>query len=623
MKLNSDLCGTLIEQASDAVIFAGPDGVIQLWNSGAEEIFGFSAEDAIGKSLDLIVPENLREAHWKGFHRAIGDARTKYQRVALTVPANHKQKKTLYIDLTFNIVKNAHGKVIGAQASARDVTERYLSERALREGALELGFLSLDLDWKITYANSEAERIFGRAGLVGRSLWDEYPDLIGTALYEKSYLAMADQMPVHFEGYFQAVNAWLEVHAYPSPAGLVLYLRNINRAKYVEEELAKTEQMLNLLVSQARDYAIVMYDLNGAVRSWNSGAERLYLYSKEEAIGKHFSVFAARDSRLSEWPSLPFRKAIERGSFEEESWRLRKDGTRFLADIAITALRDSRGNLQGFSTVTRDITERRNVEIERERLLEESRQAVTSRDEFLSIASHEIKTPLTALSLQLQLLRRIVNEQAAAEPTTVSASFQRMVEACGRQSGRLTQLLDALLDVTRVRLGRLKLDLQNTNLSELAQEAVDRFAAEAGKRSSIIRTELAQSAIGQWDPNRIQEIANNLISNAIKYGNGKPILVSTEVDVPTGLARLIVHDHGIGIPADMLEKVFSRFERAETGAGIKGVGLGLYVVRNLVEAHGGKVSVKSELGKGSTFTVELPLRAQSASFPTETLKKPA
>jgi PAS domain S-box-containing protein len=610
MESDSELCCRIVEQTSDAVILAGSDGKIRLWNPGAEAVFGFTSAEVLGKSLDLIVPENLREAHWKGFHRAIAETHTKYERTALTVPANHKTKKTLYVDLTFNVAKDDSGRIVGAQASARDVTERYLSELALREGALAPGFVSLDLDWKITFVNREAERILGRekeAGLVGRILWEEFPDLIGTPLYEKSYLALADQSPTHFEDYFSSFSCWLEVHAYPLPSGLALYLRNINRAKNVEGELARTEEMLNLLVNQARDYAIIMYDTDGIIRNWNLGAERLYHTHRDEILGNHFSVLSPEDPGASVWPAPAFKQAIARGSFQEETWRLRRDGTRFLADVVTTALRDGRGTLHGFSTVTRDITEKHNVAAERERLLEETREAVSSRDELLSIASHEIKTPLSALGLQLQMLHRMASKRAAAEPGSVPAPFFKTIENSERQARRLAHLLDDLLDVTRIRLGKLNLDLQRTDLSELAREAAEHFTADVGGASAVISTDLEPGVIGEWDPGRLDEIINNLISNAIKYGNGKPIAIRTETDSAAQVARLMVQDQGIGIAEDMLEKIFNRFERAETGTKIQGAGIGLYVVKNLVQAHGGKVSVKSELGKGSTFIAEFPL----------------
>jgi PAS domain S-box-containing protein len=612
-----DLYRVIVEQASDAVIFADLDGIVRLWNLGAEEIFGYSAAEILGNSLDVIIPEHLRSAHWAGFRRAMGAGHTKYKRIALTTLANHKSKKSLYIDLTFNIVKGPAGGVIGAQASARDVTERYLAERALREGMMALGFISLDLDWKVTYLNHEVERILGRENVMGRNLWDEFPDLIGSLLYEKAYLALAEQNPAHFEGFFPSLNTWLEIHLYPSPAGLGIYVRNINRAKHVEEELAKSEQMLRLLVAQARDYAIIMYDTSGTIKSWNEGAERLYRYRAKEIIGRHFSQLVPEEEHSNEWPNSSFKKAIEMGNFEEEAWRARKDGSHFLANVSFTSLRDSSGQLQGFSSVTRDITERHEAEVERNRLLNEAQAAVSSRDELLSIASHEIKTPLTALSLQLQILHRVTVKKAEHdERGAISSPALKMIKSCEQQSQRLARLLDELLDVTRMRLGKLSLDLQDTDLSEITRETIERFSPDAERTGSTIKARLTPDVIGRWDSGRLEEITNNLISNAIKYGDGKPIEIQTSMDPTTKIARLVVMDHGIGIPKDMLANIFNRFERAHAEKKIKGVGLGLYIVRQLVEAHGGSIHVESEVGKSSTFTVELPLQHTPAVVPS-------
>jgi signal transduction histidine kinase len=228
--------------------------------------------------------------------------------------------------------------------------------------------------------------------------------------------------------------------------------------------------------------------------------------------------------------------------------------------------------------------------------------AALARDEFLSIASHELRTPLTALSLQIQqglrTLRRTLPSGTLdqAEPFFVGAQ---------RSLGRITRLTSELLDITRIGEGRITLVREPVELAGLVREVVDRLEAPRAAAGSEIRIAAAGEVLGSWDRARIEQAVDNLISNAIKYGAGKPIEVS--VEERDSKAHLVVKDAGVGIePADQL-RIFQRFERA-SGGRASGFGLGLWIVEQVVRAHGGKVTLKSARGAGATFAVELPLR---------------
>jgi signal transduction histidine kinase len=242
---------------------------------------------------------------------------------------------------------------------------------------------------------------------------------------------------------------------------------------------------------------------------------------------------------------------------------------------------------------------------ETKRLLGERNDAIQSRDEFLSIASHELKTPLTSLHLQLQIMARLLRKP----DLSLEAKIDRMdrgFAVCERQSRRLTSLLDELLDLTRIRLGKLQLVKAETNLSALCNEAIERFRIENPNLTIRLHTVEDATVKGNWDPTRIEQILTNLISNAIKYGDGKPIDIFFSESPEKERVFLEVRDEGVGIQEDMLEKIFLRFERAPETDAISGLGLGLYITRQIVEAHGGKISAESKLGSGSTFRVALP-----------------
>jgi signal transduction histidine kinase len=231
---------------------------------------------------------------------------------------------------------------------------------------------------------------------------------------------------------------------------------------------------------------------------------------------------------------------------------------------------------------------------ELEERLRQKEEAVRVRDEFLSIASHELRTPLTALQLQLEALARSAARDDAATP--------RLSRAMG-STRKLSALVDRLLDVSRLSLGRVSLVRERLDLAKVVSEVVDRFAEDAARARCVITVDAGVPVEGEWDPMRVEEIASNLLSNAIKYGAGAPVEVCVARD--EGGARLDVRDHGIGIRAEDQGRIFERFERAVDVAGYGGCGLGLYIVRQLVEAHGGTIDVESGAG-GSRFCVRLP-----------------
>jgi PAS domain S-box-containing protein len=257
---------------------------------------------------------------------------------------------------------------------------------------------------------------------------------------------------------------------------------------------------------------------------------------------------------------------------------------------------DPAGNCERFVSTLSEVTQKKQTE-------EELRSAIQARDEFLSIASHELKPPLTSLSLQLQMLHRSVQ---LGDKGLTTEKLEKSLALCERQSRRLADLLDELLDLTRIRLGRLRLVYEEVNLSQLASEMLEQIKAEFNEGERIVTIDAAPEAVGLWDRSRIEQVAINLFSNAFKYGEGRPIQISVRKNTETQKLYLEVRDQGMGIAPQLQEKIFERFERAIGFANISGLGLGLYITRQIVEAHGGTIHVQSSPGQGSTFTVELP-----------------
>jgi PAS domain S-box-containing protein len=241
----------------------------------------------------------------------------------------------------------------------------------------------------------------------------------------------------------------------------------------------------------------------------------------------------------------------------------------------------------------RDVTQRKLAE-------NALRQAIRVRDEFLSIASHELYTPIHSLMLALQMLSPTENH-----PPTPPDVAARMIDLAIRQVQRLAKLVGSLLDVTRVDAGTLKLAPETFDLGAVVAEVAERFAADLSRSGSELVLDLSRGIEGSWDRSRIEQVVTNLLSNAIKFGMGNPIEVSVRrVEEPTrACAVLHVIDHGIGIAPDQLRVVFERFVRAVPADHFGGLGLGLYVCRKIVEAHGGSLAAASRVGEGSTFTM--------------------
>ncbi len=256
--------------------------------------------------------------------------------------------------------------------------------------------------------------------------------------------------------------------------------------------------------------------------------------------------------------------------------------------------------------VMEDLGRRAGFALENARLYGETQSAVRLRDEFISIASHELKTPLTSMQLQISGIRR-----AAASPARLDVDkLARRVDAIDRQVGRLTELVDGLLDVSRAVAGRLRLNLEEVDLAEVVRVVAERFAGELGAAHTDLALDVQGPILGRWDRLRLDDVVTNLLGNAIKYGAGRPIRLAAHVE--GDVAAVEVRDHGIGIPEGDQQRIFQRFTRAVSSDHYGGFGLGLWIVQVLVHAMGGSIGVESAVGQGALFTVKLPCKPGSA-----------
>lgn len=343
------------------------------------------------------------------------------------------------------------------------------------------------------------------------------------------------------------------------------------------------------LFENARDIILVIDADDGRIIDVNAAAESAYGYSRDELLA--LTIFDLRPDTAAVKQQMQVADA--KGMLFDTIHR-RRDGSTFPVEVS------SRGDIMSgrrcLFSIIRDISERKRFESEREDLLATTQHALSLRDDFLMIASHELRAPLTNVSLQLQNLQRLLERGATR------AHLRVLADAAVRESGRLTSLIDTLLDAQAAK-GFIKLDLADLDLAELVTEVAERMRSRAEAAGSEIVIDVC-SIRGRWDRLRIDQVLTNLLANAFKFGRGRPVRVVAERE--PGSALLEVHDQGIGVSDEDIHRIFGKFERA-VPSHYGGLGLGLFIARQIVEAHNGRVEVTSTPGVGSTFRVMLPL----------------
>jgi PAS domain S-box-containing protein len=385
--------------------------------------------------------------------------------------------------------------------------------------------------------------------------------------------------------------------------------------KQVEEQLRWTEESFRLMVESVTDYAIVMLNPEGRVVSWNSGAQRIKGYTAEEIIGEHFARFYPCADVEGGVPERELKVVAAKGRFEDEGWRVRKDGTTFWANVVMTAIRDQAGNLRGYAKLTRDLTERRKVEAELTDAKSAAEKANLAKSDFLSSMSHELRTPLNAILGFAQLM-----ETDSTLPTpTQKESIDQILQA----GWYLMELINEILDLAMIESGRLSWALESVSLTEVILECQTMIEPQAQKRGIRITFPKVDSpCFIKADRTRVKQVLINLLSNAIKYNEvGGAVVVECSVSGPHRM-RVSVNDTGAGLSAENLAQLFQPFNRlGQEGSGEEGTGIGLVVTKRLVELMGGSIGVTSTVGKGSMFWVELVMAAAPQPVGGETALK--
>ena len=361
--------------------------------------------------------------------------------------------------------------------------------------------------------------------------------------------------------------------------------------------------LYRLLVESVSDYAIFALDTKGHVLSWNLGAQRFKGYEAHEIIGQHFRAFYSEADQKARHPDEELVVATAEGRVEDEGWRIRKDGTRFWANVVITALRDESGTLVGFAKVTRDLTERKAAEdraVAAARRVATAEEANRAKATFLASMSHELRTPLNAIAGYADLLLSGIGG-------AVSPQQREYLDRILRSEQHLLSIINDILNFTRIEAGQLDYDIRPVSLRHVVEVVLPMIEPQALARGLTLTWPDTGDAMVLADASKVEQILLNLLSNAVKFteAGGR---VHVEIgDGPAG-AELRVRDTGVGIPAEELGAIFQPFIQVGRSLTTKheGAGLGLAISSDLAHAMGGNLTIESTLHVGSMFTLTLP-----------------
>ncbi|MGP8107104.1 MAG: response regulator [Desulfobaccales bacterium] len=378
--------------------------------------------------------------------------------------------------------------------------------------------------------------------------------------------------------------------------------------KQVEEKLRWTEESFRLMVRSVTDYAIVMLDPEGRVVSWNAGAERIKGYSAEEIVGQHFSRFYLREDIQSGKPQRDLDVVAAKGQFEDEGWRVRKDGSTFWANVVFTAIRDQGGNLRGFAKLTRDLTEPMKIEATLMKAKDTADAANQAKSAFLATMSHELRTPMNAILGYSEILMEEAEEKG-------QEGFIPDLQKIHASGNHLLNLINNILDLSKIEAGKMDLFLESFSISRVIEEVVNTIRPLVEKNANTLQVHCAAD-LGTMhaDLAKVRQSLFNLLSNACKFTENGTITLEASPELIGGVdwIKFSVSDTGIGMAPDQMEKLFEPFVQGDASTSRKfgGTGLGMTITHRFCQMMGGEITAASELGGGTTFTIRLPAQVE-------------
>lgn len=591
------------------LVLEGPEHVVELINPAArayfngKDITGFKIKDALVDDPDSLAL--IEEVYQTGISKT-------FKSMPVVFKSLTGKEKIVYYDLFYEPIKDDAGKTTGILNLGVDVTEQVMafkraekSEELFRTYAESMPQMAFIADSKgdITYLNRRWDEFAGPGWKREEIQHPEDREAVRNVWHH----SLETNEPFELEYRLlrkDGVYRWQLARALPlrdSLGHVTQWVGTVTDIHDQKEFEAVQSRILQILDSSS-DF-VSMMEPSGKVFYINRAGKEMLGLEENEEIGnlKNLDFFYQED--LSFVNNVIYPTTMNEGKWvgDIRLRNLKNDEERWVHYNSFITHDVESGAFTGFATISRDLTEMK----QKERKLEE---ALVARDQFLSIASHELKTPLTSLKLQSQLSLRYLQ---AGKVQSKERQFE-LANQANEMVGRLTRLIDDMLDVSRIRTGKLQLDNSKQELGDIVREVVFRMSPlfEAANLN-LPSIEIKEELVGDWDRFRLEQVIGNLLTNAIRYGKGKSIEIKLERKFNKALLKIT--DHGYGIAEKDLERIFGRFERAISSSEVSGMGLGLFISKEIVETQKGKIWVHSELNKGSTFCIELPLKEGEAS----------
>lgn len=591
-------------------IVRGAEAIYEKTNASYEHLF--IDRPLLGKPLLEALPE-LRGQKFPQLISSVltsGEPYVEREARALLRRTGEGALEERFFDQSYTRITDSAGRPYGVLIQAIDVTERVKSREKLEAEAeknarllrfMPTAFLSVTEDWTLNYMNPAAEEVLGlrAAEVAGKTLWEIFPGLVGSRFGEAYARAMREGVRIVTEDYYPDFDRWYEAWAYPFDRGLAVSFFDITRRKQDELRHKAEKEKLEAIFHGSASPMVFF-----------RGPELVY-----EMVNEKYKELVPR-RELLEKPLVEALPELVGTGFPEILKRVYQTGTPVVTheelaplanpvtgvvenryfDSGVSRIHDGAGKPYGVFVQATEVTER---VLTRKRIEE----ALAARDTFLSVASHELRTPITGMKLQAQMMKRSL---AKGDPGALSMErVRKLVELTDQGLSRMSRLVEDMLDISRIQAGKLSLSQEPTELVEFVRGVLNRFSEELAGAGIEARIAAQPGAMPvSIDRFRMEQVLTNLITNAIKYAPGAPVSIHLG---PAGkFFQMVFEDGGAGIAEDNRERIFQRFERLVSANHVSGLGLGLYIVRQIVEAHGGTIHVAGDSARGARFVVQLP-----------------